>query len=300
MSRNASFTIRLSENFRAVFYAPFYATVALGHFAREGVDVELIESPSPASTAAGLLDGSIDVSWGGPMRVMKARDEANGPPFMAFCEVVRRDPFYLVARNGVDMHSLTELSRLRFASVSEVPTPWLCLQHDLREVGVDPASLMRVSDRSMAENLAGLAAGTLDVAQLFEPFAVRAEREGIGQIAYAASARGDTCYTTFLATRDSIERNRDAFTAMSRAVALTQDWLRRTDARGLVDAVRDFYPDVDATDLLNALERYRRNGLWASDTTVSVAGFDRLARSLESGGFITKRPTYDDCVANLS
>jgi hypothetical protein len=31
--------ITLSENFRAVFYAPFYATVALGFAQREGVDV---------------------------------------------------------------------------------------------------------------------------------------------------------------------------------------------------------------------------------------------------------------------
>ena len=94
--------IRLSENFRAVFYAPFYATLALGHFAREGVEVELVESPSPGAAAGGLIDGSLDVSWGGPMRVMKARNEPGGPPLMTFCEVVRRDPFYLVARAGLD------------------------------------------------------------------------------------------------------------------------------------------------------------------------------------------------------
>ncbi len=66
--------VTLSENFRAVFYAPFYATHALGFYAHEGVEVELLNSPAPAAAAAGLLDGSIDLSWGGPMRVMKARD----------------------------------------------------------------------------------------------------------------------------------------------------------------------------------------------------------------------------------
>jgi hypothetical protein len=29
--------LRLAENFRAVFYAPFYATLALGHFASEAL-----------------------------------------------------------------------------------------------------------------------------------------------------------------------------------------------------------------------------------------------------------------------
>lgn len=291
--------IRLSENFRAVFYAPFYATVVLGHFAREGVDVELVASPSPGAAAAGLLDGSLDVSWGGPMRVMKARNEPDGPPLMAFCEVVRRDPFYLVARPDLDDFTLADLSRLRFGSVSEVPTPWLCLQHDLREQGIDPATLSRIADRTMADNLAALADGSLDVAQMFEPFAARAAREGTGRVVYAASARGETSYTTFLATRDAIARNRDAFAAMTRAVARTQDWLARSDAQGIVEAVRDFYPDVESADLLAAFERYSKAQLWASDTVVSRVGFDRLARSLQSGGFIATCPAYEDCVVNF-
>jgi NitT/TauT family transport system substrate-binding protein len=299
MGRTAMHRIRLSENFRAVFYAPFYATRALGHFAREGVDVELINSPAPAAATAGLLDGSIDVSWGGPMRVMKARDDVNGAPMMTFCEVVRRDPFYLVARKDLDAFSLADLPRLRFGSVSEVPTPWLCLQHDLREIGIDPASLARVADRSMADNVAALADGTLDVAQMFEPFAARAEREVIGRVVYAASSRGETSYTTFLATRDSIARNREAFAAMTRAVALTQAWIGRTDAEGIVEAVRAFYPDVPQADLLAAFARYRTAALWATDTNVSRVGFERLALSLQSGGFIAKLPAYEDCVVNF-
>jgi NitT/TauT family transport system substrate-binding protein len=39
----------LAENFRAVFYAPFYATPTLGFFAREGVDVALIDSAHRAT-----------------------------------------------------------------------------------------------------------------------------------------------------------------------------------------------------------------------------------------------------------
>ena len=291
--------IRLSENFRAVFYAPFYATEALDCFASEGVQVELVDSPSPGAATAGLLDGSLDVSWGGPMRVMKARNEVAGPPLVAFCEVVRRDPFFLVARPGLPSFGLADLGHLRFASVNEVPTPWLCLQHDLREIGLDPAAVRRVADRSMAENLAALGAGSLDVAQMFEPFAARAEREGTGRIVHAASARGETSYTTFLATRGSVARNRDAFAAMTRAVGRMQSWLATHTAGDLADVVRAFYPAVDPADLVAAFTRYRAAGLWATDTTVSRPGFERLALSLQSGGFIAVRPPYEDCVVDL-
>src|SRR5215471_20622684 len=128
--------IRLAENFRAVFYAPFYATHALGFYAREGVDVDLIDSAAPAAAASDLLKGSIDLTWGGPMRVMKARDIDPNSPLVCFCEVVARDPFFLVGTHHSSDFQLRDLASLRFAAVSEVPTPWMCLQHDLREQGI--------------------------------------------------------------------------------------------------------------------------------------------------------------------
>ena len=104
--------VKLSENFRAVFYAPFYATHALGFYRDEGVEVELLNSPAPAAAAAGLLDGSIDVAWGGPMRVMKARDLDPASPLVCFCEVAARDPFFLVGRGDPATFRLADLLRL--------------------------------------------------------------------------------------------------------------------------------------------------------------------------------------------
>ena len=66
--------IRLSENFRALFYAPFYAAHATGAFTEAGVDVVLVPSPSPPAAVKALLAGEVDVMWGGPLRVMMLRD----------------------------------------------------------------------------------------------------------------------------------------------------------------------------------------------------------------------------------
>ena len=294
--------IRLSENFRAVFYAPFYATLALGFFTREGVDVTLIASDSPGSATTGLRDGSIDVTWGGPMRVMKSRDEVGGLDLVCFCEVVRRDPFYLVARAGSPggrPFMWSDLTGLKLGSVSEVPTPWLCLQHDLRENGIDPARLNRVADRTLAENLAALARGEIDVAQLFEPFVSQAIATGQGQIILAASSRGDTSYTTFLATRGSVAKNTSAFAAMTRAVGHMQAWLGAHSMDELATAVAPYFGHVPLAVLVAALTRYKAAGLWADTTPISRAGFDRLALSLASGGFISRVPAYEDCVVDV-
>jgi NitT/TauT family transport system substrate-binding protein len=288
--------VKLSENFRAVFYSPFYATHALGFYTSEGVEVELLNSPAPAAAASGLLDGTIDLSWGGPMRVMKARELDPQSPLTCFCEVAARDPFFLIGKGDRSSFRLADLPRLKLATVSEVPTPWLCLQHDLREQGVDPAELNRVTDRTMADNLEALRKGALDVAQMFEPYVSMALRAGAGDILYAASSRGPTVYTTFLATRDSISRNRSAFDAIIRATRRTQAWVAEHSAEELAHVVAPFYPDVALDILTSSLARYRDAGLWARTPEVSRQGFTRLADSLKSGGFISRMHAYEDCV----
>ncbi len=166
----------------------------------------------------------------------------------------------------------------------------------MRDNGIDPAGLTRITDRTMAENLAALRNGELDVAQMFEPYVSMALTSGVGKVLYAASTRGPTVYTTYLATRDSIARNRAAFKAMVRAVRRTESWLAEHGPEQLADAVAPFYPDVAHDLLASSLRRYFEAGLWARHPEVSREGFARLAASLVSGGFISKTYSYEDCV----
>jgi NitT/TauT family transport system substrate-binding protein len=53
-----------------VLYAPFYAAHAIGAHAAEGITVELLPSPGTGLAEQALLDGTVDVLWAGPMRVM--------------------------------------------------------------------------------------------------------------------------------------------------------------------------------------------------------------------------------------
>ena len=92
-----------------------------------------------------------------------------------------------------------------------MPTPWLCLQQDLRIAGLDPDALPRIADRSMAENMAALRSGEVDVVQLFQPFVEELVAAGQGHIWYAAAARGPTSYTAFYARRATLAAKRDEF-----------------------------------------------------------------------------------------
>ena len=56
-------SITLIENFRVVFYTPFYAAFALGAYVAEGVEVRRVMSTQPAETMQALLSGKGDVAW---------------------------------------------------------------------------------------------------------------------------------------------------------------------------------------------------------------------------------------------
>ena len=288
--------IKLAENFRAVFYAPFYATHALGFYVGQGVEVELLRSSAPGYGVSALLDGTVDITWGGPMRVIKACEQQPTSPLVCFCEVVARDPFYLIGRNIGPDFKLAALPSLRFAAVSEVPTPWMCLQHDLREKGVDPTRLNRMADQSMAENFRALCNNQLDVVQVFEPYPSMAMQVGAGNILYASSTRGPTVYTTFIATRDGIERHRIGFRRMVQAIQQTQAWLAENSAEELAEITASYFPNIARDILVSSLRRYLQAKVWARAPDVSQEGFARLAESLSSGGFIARMPKYEFCV----
>jgi len=296
--------LRIAENFRAVFYAPFYAVRALGLAERESLTVEWLPSDAPGGTIEEVKRGRIDAQWGGPMRVLKDHDStpADGARLVCFGEVVGRDPFYLIGRKGQPPLRLKDLAGMRLGIVSEVPTPWYCLRADLEDAGVDTAAMRSagrlVDNLTMPQQLEALATGKLDAVQLFEPYANRALADG-NAILYAATSRGPTCYTAFITSRDSASKRREEFAALTRATQAVLDWVAEQGAAELARVTASFFPDVPQDMLRSAFERYQRAGLWSRTTAVSKAGFERLAYSLHDGGFIARRATYAECVQDF-
>jgi NitT/TauT family transport system substrate-binding protein len=290
--------IRLSENFRALFYAPFYAAHAIGAYQSEGVDVSLLSSSDPARTAAAPHAGDVDVMWGGPLRVLLTHAQNPASDIVCFCDVIARDPFFVIGREPRPDFRFADLSGVRFASVAEVPTPWLCLQDDIRRAGIDPATLDRISGPSMAENAAALHAGSIDAVQLFQPNAEELIASGAGHVWYAAAERGLTAYTVLVTRRPLLDKRRDELLAMTRAMTRTLRWMADTPGRDVARALAEYFPSVANHIFAAAIDRYRGLGLFAADPVLKRDGFDRLQAAMLSGGALDREIAFEDCVDN--
>ena len=290
--------ITLQENLRGILYAPFYAALTLGAYRHEGVAVEFVSAPEPARAVEGLFAGTVDVAWGGPMRVMQTYDRRPDCDLVCFGEAVTRDPFFLIGREPRPDFTFADLYGKRVATVSEVPTPWLCLQEDLRRTGLDPDALPRVADRTMAENVAALRRGEFDVVQIFQPFAEDLIAAGDGRIWYAAATRGPTSYTSFYTRRTTLTARREELKKVVRGLYRTQKWLHASPPEATAAAVQSFFPAVPGPLLQAAIARYLELGIWGRNPILPRAGYERLRAGLISARFVRQAAPFEQAVDN--
>lgn len=291
--------ITLQESLRAVFYAPFYIALARDAFVAEGVEIKFVSSPRPQDAALRLMDGTVDVCWGGPMRVMETYQNVPGCDVVCFAEVVTRDPFLLMGRRPPrDDFSLADLRSVKLATVCEVPTPWLCLQHDLRLAGIDPDSIHRVADQTMSRNVEALNAGEVDVIQVFEPFASLLLADRAAHVWYEAARRGPTSYTTFYTRLGTLTKRRTALLRMVRAMAKMQTWVAGASGAEIADAIAPYFGDVPPSILEAACTRYKALGIWSDTPRLPRQGYDRLRDGLVSGGFVSPGAPFEMAVDN--
>ncbi len=207
--------------------------------------------------------------WGGPLRVMISHDSepATTPDaeLVCFADVVARDPFFVIGGKPRPDFRRPTLPMCTFASVSEVPTPWICLADDLRRAGVDLDRLDRVSGPSMAETAAAVRDGTLDAAQLFQPYAEELIASGAGHVWYEAATRGLTAYTTLVTRRGTLARRGDELYRMTQGLHRTLGWFAKTPAIEIARLLKDYFPDVAEPNFAGAIDRYRALGLWGPD-----------------------------------
>ncbi|HVC55623.1 MAG TPA: ABC transporter substrate-binding protein [Stellaceae bacterium] len=289
--------IVLQESLRGLFYAPYYAALALDAYEKEGLEVRFVSAPHPAAAPNGLFHGTVDVTWGGPMRVNQVYDQRAHCDLVCFGEAVGRDPFMLIGRTPRANFRLAVLVAMRLATVSEVPTPWLCLQEDLRRIGINADTISRVRDNTMEENMAALRFGDVDVVQLYQPLAEELIASGEGYLWYAAANRGPCCYTSFYARQATLVDKREECLKLVRGLYRTQKWMQRSPPEALADVIRPYFPTVPHSLLRASIARYRALGIWAPDPILPRDGYERLVAGLVSGGFAKGTP-YETAVDN--
>src|SRR5437016_14044803 len=70
--------LTIYEPFRSIFYAPQFVALYGGHFAGEGLDVQVETAGRGVTTTGALIDGHAEIALGGIMRSLDVADRG-GP-----------------------------------------------------------------------------------------------------------------------------------------------------------------------------------------------------------------------------
>ena len=289
--------LTIAENFRGLFYVPFYVLRERALAQELGLDIDWLPPGAPGGAIDDVKSGKIDLTWGGPMRVMIDHDTTpdDAHRLLSLSEAVGRDPFCLIAREP--NLSLTDLPALRLSIVKEVPTPWLCLQADLQDEGISiPQQL--ITTWSMQEQLNALADNQVDVIQSFEPFVTQALLDG-GHLLYEASLRGPTVYTGFITSRATLEARHKEVAILDAALAQALSWMREAGVEATAELVKGYFPELTSDTLKSAANRYLARDVWSNSTTINRAGFERLSESFFRASAIRAPAHYESCVFNF-
>jgi NitT/TauT family transport system substrate-binding protein len=283
--------------FHTPFYAPLAAGAALGHFAKEGLDVSVVPAAAfGKGTIQALLDGDIEISLGGLMRSFDLA-ERTGQIIVHFAEVCRRNGFFLLGRSPRPDFRWQDLVGKTVLSFAEAPTPWQCMLTVLRRNGVDPARVRIERERPAAEAVAAFRAGHGDYLEQTQPIAEQLVAEGAGHlVASMGRATGPVPFTSYMTTPEFLAREPDVVRAFTRAVYETQRWLAAHGPGEVAAAIAPAFPGIGAVILERVVARYLEQETWSREPLLGRPGYDYLEQILLDGGFIARRHRYEDLV----
>ncbi|MGA0424542.1 MAG: ABC transporter substrate-binding protein [Alphaproteobacteria bacterium] len=286
------------ENLRGLVYSPFYIGLAEGLFKEAGVELTAKLSPAGEETVAGAIAGRVEVSWGGPMRVMREHDKDPSSQLVCFGLAVQKDPFLIIGAKANTEFTPANLLTKRLAVATTAPTPWLLLQEDLRRLGFDPSAIELTDPVDPQEALEGLNS-RFDYVLAFEPWGSKAELEKRGFILYAGARRGPLAFTSFYGPRNFLTNRRTAALALMDGLKKSLSRINSINPAEAATKIKPWFDNFDEALLAAAIGRYQRLNLWPLDTDITADGFVRLKSSLISGGFIETDAAYENIVANF-
>ena len=282
------------EPFRSIFYAPQWVTLHGGHFAAEGLDVEVRTASGGVTTTGVLLDGQVQIALGGIMRSLDVADR--GGAFLPhFAEVNSRNGFFLLGRQP--RFAWSDLPGCTVLGFAEAPTPWQCMLTVLRRHGVDPASVRIERTLPAPEAVAAFRAGHGDFLETGQPFTEALLRDGAAHLAASmGEATGPVPFSSYMTTTAFLRDGRETLVRFTRALARAQRWMARSTPEAIADVIAPAFPDVDPELRRRAVARYVRQSTWPTQPVLSRNGYEYLQQILLDGGFIRGRHRYEDLI----
>lgn len=292
--------ISVMEVTRSIFYAPQYVALNKGFFKDEGLDIDLTTGSGADSVMTAVLSNQVNIGFAGPEASIYVYNQGSTNYPKVFAQLTKRDGSFLVSRNKNDNFKWSDVKGSVIIPGRVGGVPNMTLQYVLRKNGINPEKDVTLDTSISFDLMAGaFSAGNADYVALFEPTASATEKSNAGYIVSSIGAQTDeVTYTTYFATSDYIENNKEVIQSFTNAINKGLEWVKNHSAEEIADEIEGYFPNTERDLLITVIQNYIDIDPWNTTPVVSEKGFNLLQTIMEEAGQLDKRVSFDKVVDN--
>lgn len=290
--------VTLYEVAHSIFYAPQYATIELGYFQEEGIDLTLVNGAGADKVMTAMLAGDADIGFMGSEASIYTYAQGAEDYAVNFAQLTQRAGNFLVARQPDPDFTWQKLKGSRVLGGRAGGMPQMVFEYILKKNGIDPKTDLTM-DQSIQFGLtaAAFTSDQSDYTVEFEPFATGLELEGNGYVvASLGTDSGYVPYTAYCAKKSYLAMHPDLIQRFTSALQKGMDYVNSHTAEEIAKTIQPQFSDTPLENITKIVKRYQDQDTWKENLIFERSSFELLENILEEAGELQTRVPYEDLV----
>lgn len=293
-------SIKIAEVTHSVFYAPLYVAIEEGYFNEENIDIKLILTPGADKVSAAVLSGDVQIGFAGAESAIYVYEKNEKDYLQIFSGLTKRDGQFILGRKDKKDFSLKDLYGKEILVGRSSGMPALNFLNALKNEGIDKNKIKINYNIDFASLSGAFIGNTGDYVNLFEPTALKLEKEGYGYVLQSIGLlSGEMPYTTFYARKSYIENNKEIIKSFTKAINKGLEFVKNNDEMKIAKSIYKQFPDLSLNDLSTIVKRYKDADSFLDSSYIEEKLLINLENLLIDNNLLKNYVPYNDLIIEV-
>lgn len=293
-------SIKIAEVTHSVFYAPLYVAIEEGYFRNENIDIKLILTPGADKVSAAVLSGDVQIGFAGAESAIYVYEKNEKDYLQIFSGLTKRDGQFILGRKDKKDFSLEDLYGKEILVGRSSGMPALNFLNALKNEEIDKNKIKINYNIDFASLSGAFIGNTGDYVNLFEPTALKLEKEGYGYVLQSIGLlSGEMPYTTFYARKSYIENNKEIIKSFTKAINKGLEFVKNNDEMKIAKSIYKEFPDLSLNDLSTIVKRYKDADSFLDSSFIEEKLLVNLENLLIDNNLLKDYVPYNDLIIEV-
>lgn len=293
-------SIKIAEVTHSVFYAPLYVAIEEGYFNEENIDIKLILTPGADKVSAAVLSGDVQIGFAGAESAIYVYEKNEKDYLQIFSGLTKRDGQFILGRKDKKDFSLKDLYGKEILAGRSSGMPALNFLNALKNEEIDKNKIKINYNIDFASLSGAFIGNTGDYVNLFEPTALKLEKEGYGYVLQSIGLlSGEMPYTTFYARKSYIENNKEIIKSFTKAINKGLEFVKNNDEMKIAKSIYKQFPDLSLNDLSTIIKRYKDADSFLDSSYIEEKLLINLENLLIDNNLLKDYVPYNDLIIEV-